>query len=81
MDWVAVGIGMIGTMLVFGLMNNEPLEEIEDDYEEDKGITINGSGRNVILSCQTCRKMKKHKEVERDLYQCVSCKRPVDLRR
>jgi hypothetical protein len=33
------------------------------------------------MFCQTCRKLKKHKEVKLNLYQCVKCKRNVDLRR
>ncbi|MEH7391290.1 hypothetical protein [Bacillus sp. JJ1474] len=80
MDWVAVGVGMIGTMLIFALKHND--DEIEDDYEEDEsGITINGKGRYVVMSCQTCRKLKRHQEIEHDLYSCVRCKRQTDLRR
>ena len=81
MDWVAVGIGMMTTMLIFSLKHND--DEIEDEFQEEdeSGITINGKGRNVIMSCQTCRKLRKHEEIERDLYRCIRCKRHTDLRR
>ncbi|MEH7484833.1 hypothetical protein V7157_27945 [Neobacillus drentensis] len=38
------------------------------------------SARHVILSCQTCRKLKKHREIKQNLYQCIKCRRHVDLR-
>lgn len=50
--------------------------------ENESNFVVNGpAGRYVTLSCQTCRKLKRHKEIETDLYQCVTCKRQVDLRR
>ena len=51
-----------------------------DRDEEDEMIPVAGAignnlvvssstGRYVTLSCQTCRKLKKHKEIEPNLYQ------------
>jgi acetyl-CoA carboxylase beta subunit len=39
------------------------------------------SGRYVTLSCQSCRKLKRHLEIEQNLYECSKCKRLIDLRR
>lgn len=79
MDWISIGSGAMVAALIFALMHNN-----DEDYEEEvveEGITINdSSGRHVTLSCQTCRKLKKHKEIQPNLYQCVKCKRHTDLR-
>ncbi|TCJ04479.1 hypothetical protein [Cytobacillus praedii] len=79
MDWISIGSGAMAAALIFALMHNN-----DEDYEEEideEGITINDpSGRYVTLSCQTCRKLKKHKEIQSNLYQCVKCKRHTDLR-
>jgi hypothetical protein len=39
------------------------------------------SGRYVTLSFQIYRKLKKHREVENNLYQYTKGKQHVDLRR
>jgi acetyl-CoA carboxylase beta subunit len=81
MDWVGVGVCMIGAMLAITLISISEEEEFEEELDEE-GITINDpSNKSVILSCQTCRKLKKHKEIEPYLFQCAKCKRHVDLRR
>ncbi|MEC1714783.1 hypothetical protein [Schinkia azotoformans] len=56
-------------------------EEMENDYEFEHNGESESSGRLVPMFCQTCRKLKKHREIERDLYQCTKCKRHVDLRK
>lgn len=87
MDWVSFISGGLVTAFTFGLFASEKeddeVDEMEQDHEEDEdGLIVNGHvGRNVTLSCQTCRKLKKHKEIEPNLYQCMKCKRHVDLRR
>jgi acetyl-CoA carboxylase beta subunit len=81
MDWVSIGIGMIGTMFAFALMNNDREEDLEEEMEDGLKINDGSAGRHVTLSCQTCRKLKRHKEIEPDLYQCTKCKRHVDLRK
>lgn len=55
--------------------NEDEQEDILDDEDPD-----DFTGRHVTLSCQSCRKLKTHREVEPDLYQCTKCKRHVDLR-
>lgn len=86
MDWISFGSGFIVASLVFVLFSDgrEDYElELEEhpDHTDPTDIEINDfKGRYVILSCQSCRKLKKHREVEPNLYQCTKCKRPVDLR-
>lgn len=65
--------------------NQEPEEDELEEETEISDYTIEDhdtkKGRLVPLACQTCHKLKKHREIERDLYQCTKCKRYVDLRR
>lgn len=84
MDFVSIGIGMIGTMFLFALISDREDEETELDHgmtDSNDLIVTDFSSRYVMLSCQTCRKLKKHKEIETNLYQCTRCKRHVDLRK
>jgi hypothetical protein len=54
-------------------------EEMVEGSQAD--LVVNDfNGRYVILSCQTCRKLKRHKEVEPNLFQCTKCKRHIDIR-
>jgi NAD-dependent SIR2 family protein deacetylase len=55
-------------------------EEDELGVEENNVVVNDFSGRYVTLSCQSCRKLKRHKEVEPNLFQCTKCKRNVDIR-
>lgn len=48
----------------------KPVKKIEPEYNE----------RTVVLSCQKCRKLNPHIEIEADLFECVSCKRQTDIR-
>lgn len=66
--------GALSTAFAFALFTSEHGEETET--EEMPGHT----GRTVIISCQTCRKLKRHREIEQNLFQCTKCKRNVDLR-
>ncbi|KSU86558.1 hypothetical protein AS180_17875 [Priestia veravalensis] len=82
MEWHSFIIGLVSASFAYALFSEKGDQEelvAEDDQTED--IEINDfSGRHVTLSCQTCRKLKRHKEVEPNLFQCVKCKRHVDLR-
>lgn len=71
-------IGALSVAMAYALFTSDidPEDEIIADHEDDSDF-----GRTVILSCQTCRKQKKHREVDHNLYQCTKCKRHVDLRR
>jgi acetyl-CoA carboxylase beta subunit len=79
MDLVSAIAGGVGTLFAYFLFaSNRNEDDIEEDDEE---IEINDfATRYVTMSCQTCRKLKRHKEVKPNLYQCVKCKRHVDLR-
>jgi acetyl-CoA carboxylase beta subunit len=75
--------GIFATTMLFALIkdNEEEWEEVEEGPRDQDELEINDfSGRHVTLSCQTCRKLKRHREVEPNLFQCVKCKRHVDLR-
>lgn len=75
MSWVSFCSGVVITLFAYALFNQE--DYIEEEIEE--GNTIY-TGRTVTLSCQSCRKLKKFREVEPNLYECPKCKRQVDLR-
>jgi PHP family Zn ribbon phosphoesterase len=81
MSWVSFISGGLAVLFAFALFHNEK-EEIEMEQERVVGDGFAGTtGRYVTLSCQTCRKLKRHQEIEANLYECSKCKRLVDLRR
>jgi acetyl-CoA carboxylase beta subunit len=81
MDWVSFTTGALSIVFVYALFANDEEEAEAVDVMEDEEVKINDfSGRHVTLSCQTCRKLKKHKEIKYNLFQCTKCKRHVDLR-
>ncbi|PED29441.1 hypothetical protein [Bacillus cereus] len=85
MNWVSFISGGMAVLFIYALFAEQE-EENELELELEEGIRndliVNSStGRFVTLSCQTCRKLKRHKEIEPDLYQCIKCKRHVDLRK
>ncbi len=81
-DYIIGGL----TVLIARAMLKDATQEKEDFEEDQDHETLlqyeydHGSNRTVELYCQGCRKVKKHREVEPDLYQCTKCKRLVDLR-
>lgn len=84
MEWISFFSGTIAAAFAFALITgDDPDEELEEEGHDDldHGITVNdSSGRHVTLSCQTCRKLKRHKEIRPNLFQCTKCKRHVDIR-
>ena len=70
---------MIYTFYTIGKESDEE-EELEVEAADDDVEVHDFQARHVTMSCQTCRKLKRHKEIEPNLYQCVKCKRHVDLR-
>ncbi|WP_448160763.1 hypothetical protein [Bacillus cereus] len=83
MNWVSFISSGMAVLFIYALFAEQ---EEENELELEEGIRndliVNSStGRSVTLSCQTCRKLKRHKEIEPDLYQCIKCKRHVDLRK
>jgi acetyl-CoA carboxylase beta subunit len=83
MNWVSFISGGITVLLTYALSSSDEEEELEMEINETKdNLMVNDfTGRFAVLSCQTCRKLKRHKEIEPDLYQCTKCKRHTDLRR
>lgn len=82
MNWVRFCMGIITVLSIYALFSSVMEEDTEEILmDKEAGVVVHDlSGRYVTLSCQTCRKLKKHREVETNLYQCTKCKRHVDLR-
>lgn len=84
MNWVSFISGGVAVLFAYALFTSNEDEELGLAVEEDEtelNMVVNGpSGRFVTLSCQTCRKLKKHKEIQPNLFQCTKCKRHVDIR-
>jgi acetyl-CoA carboxylase beta subunit len=85
MNWVSFISGGMTVLLAYAMFTGDNEEEVIETESETNEVgtdlVVNdSSGRYVTLSCQTCRKLKKHKEVKPNLYQCTKCKRHVDLR-
>jgi acetyl-CoA carboxylase beta subunit len=81
MSWVSFIAGGFAVLFAFALFNNEEEIEMEQERVVGDGLVVTSStGRYVTLSCQSCRKLKRHQEIERNLYECSKCKRLVDLR-
>ena len=84
MSWVSFICGGITVLITYSLFTGERDEE--DEMIPIAGaignnlVVSSSTGRYVTLSCQTRRKLKRHKEIEPNLYQCTKCKRHVDLR-
>jgi acetyl-CoA carboxylase beta subunit len=82
MDWDGFVSGVVFSLFVYALFSSKEDDVDEEDVilEHDDVEIHDFQSRHVTLSCQTCRKLKRHKEVEPNLFQCVKCKRHVDLR-
>ncbi|MGG1677719.1 hypothetical protein ACIFOT_18435 [Neobacillus sp. NRS-1170] len=81
MSWLSYISGGMTVLLAYAFFSTSTDEEEEELIIEGSNLVVNEfSGRYVTLSCQTCRKLKRHKEVEPNLFQCTKCKRHVDIR-
>jgi hypothetical protein len=84
MNWISFFTGGMTVILAFALFTGGQEDDMEVeiiDPVSEGDLVVNGlSGRQVTLSCQTCRKLKRHKEIQPNLFQCIKCKRHVDLR-
>lgn len=79
LDYVDFISGAMTAAFAYAMFKGNDNEFEIDDEEMDEDPD-HFTGRHVTLSCQSCRKLKKHKEIEHNLYQCTKCKRLVDLR-
>ncbi|MFP7300516.1 hypothetical protein [Neobacillus niacini] len=81
MSWISYITGGMTVILAYAFYSVGMEDEEEELGEEENNVVVNDlSGRYVTLSCQTCRKLKRHKEVKLNLFQCTKCKRHVDIR-
>ena len=81
MDIISFGTGAILMAFVMGLFSSdEEVDEEEKTHSDGLAIHSSDGKRRVTMSCQTCRKLKIHVELEPYLFECVKCKRLVDLR-
>jgi acetyl-CoA carboxylase beta subunit len=84
MSWVSFITGGMTVIFAITLFTSGPEEDMEDEIIEgvsESDLVVDGLiRRNVTLSCQTCRKLKRHKEIQTNIFQCTKCKRHVDLR-
>ncbi|MEH7490815.1 hypothetical protein [Neobacillus niacini] len=83
MEWQDFIIGVVSTLFAYALFSSGREDEhdpIIQENDEDEIEVHDFQSRYVKLSCQSCRKLKKHKEVKLNLFQCTKCKRYVDLR-
>jgi hypothetical protein len=57
-------------------------EELEGEiFEPPTGLVVNGVSKHLHqLSCQTCRKIKNHREIEPRVFECTKCKRRTNLK-
>jgi hypothetical protein len=77
-EWISFTTGALTTLFAFAIFSQDK----EEFKTEEEGLTVHTtSGRLVEMSCQTCRKLKRHREIETDLYECTKCKRRIDLRK
>jgi uncharacterized paraquat-inducible protein A len=82
-ELVTLITGGVASLFTYLLFTTDKEDDVPEEVmtEEDE-IEINDfSTRHVKTYCQTCRKIKSHKEIQKDLYQCSRCKRQIDLRR
>jgi hypothetical protein len=81
MSWISYITGGMTVILAYAFYA-VGVDDVEEEIgtEVDNVVVNDFSGRYVTLSCQTCRKLKRHSEVEPNLFQCTKCKRHVDIR-
>lgn len=70
MDWQGFAIGVMTTLFAYALFSSNEQDEEEMEVEEtNEEVEVHDfQARHVTLSCQTCRKLKRHKEVEPNLF-------------
>lgn len=79
MEVISVLTYTLAAIYGYCLFTSQP--EVQEVVEDVKMTgTIEPEGRHVELSCQTCRKLKRHREVEPNLFVCTKCRRHIDLR-
>ncbi|MCM3618767.1 hypothetical protein M3936_14345 [Sutcliffiella horikoshii] len=75
MELVSLVTGILVTSFAVSIFSNK--EDVQESMLIDE---VESPGRLVTLSCQTCRKLKRHREIQEDLFECTGCGRQIDVR-
>lgn len=78
--WKDFIIGGMSFLFAYALLTSDQ-EDIKDegmDEQPENDVVINGR-RFHQMSCQTCRKIKNHREVDPRIFECVKCHRRTNL--
>jgi acetyl-CoA carboxylase beta subunit len=79
MSWISFITGGMAVLMAYALFSVGAEDDEEFEGAESDLVINEGSGRHVTLSCQTCRKLKRHREIRPNIFQCTKCKRHVDI--
>jgi acetyl-CoA carboxylase beta subunit len=79
MSWVSFITGGLTVIMAYAFFSVGAEDDEDIDGAESDLVINEGSGRHVTLSCQTCRKLKRHREIRPNVFQCCKCKRHVDI--
>jgi hypothetical protein len=69
--------GVMSVLLAYALFSSSTEEE---DISEPEFVVNGVPNRLREFSCQTCRKLKNHREVELGVWECVKCHRRIYTR-
>jgi hypothetical protein len=72
------GILTVFIFIAFFKQENED-GEILISMDEDTGTSFTTKTKFWQLSCQSCRKIKNHRELSDRVFECVGCKRRTYL--
>jgi uncharacterized paraquat-inducible protein A len=72
---VNFALGVMSVLLAYAFFSTS------EEEEEETELVVNGLSTKLReLSCQTCRKLKNHREVEPGVFECVKCHRRIYTR-
>ncbi|AST92988.1 hypothetical protein BC6307_17835 [Sutcliffiella cohnii] len=80
MHWVSFITGVVVTLFGYSLFTADKNEDEEDELLDEDVLVHDFQSRYVTLSCQSCRKLKRHREIEPNLFECTKCRRQTDVR-
>lgn len=80
MHWVSFVTGVVVTVFGYSIFTADKNQEEEEDFIDEDVLVHDFQTRYVTLSCQTCRKLKRHKEIETNVFECTKCRRQIDVR-
>lgn len=81
MDLISFGTGALSVLLAYAIFSATTEDQDEMQPETESEILINGVSKRLIeMSCQTCRKLKNHREIESGVFECTKCHRRIYTR-